>query len=144
MLSLSPVKCREQAHLLSIGSQAASMRSPRLIMSDHENRLLGLGRCWVAMLLALLLLSACGPQEKGKEEVPSRDINEVMNSHVDELMSIPGVVGVAVGELDDKTPCILVLVVEESGEINRKVPKKLEGHPVRLFVSGKIVPLRGE
>lgn len=97
-------------------------------------------------MLTLLFLSAsaCGPQKEGKKEVPNRDINEVMNSHVDELMSIPGVVGVAVGELDDKTPCILVLVVEESEEISRRIPKKLEGHPVRLFVSGEIKPMQGE
>jgi hypothetical protein len=115
------------------------------MISDHESRSPSFGWCCVAVLALLLLnSSACGPQKEGKKEVPVRDINEVMNSHVDELMSIPGVVGVAVSELDDKTPCILVLVVEESDEINRKVPKKLEGHPVRLFVSGEIRPMRGE
>jgi hypothetical protein len=116
------------------------------MVSYFKNHLLGAGRYCAAMLLALLFLSAyaCGPKEEGKKEVPSRDINEVMNSHVDELMAIPGVAGVAVSELDDKTPCILVLVVEETDEINHKVPQKLEGHPVRLFVSGKIIPLQGE
>jgi hypothetical protein len=128
-----------------VTDQQASRFHTEFMISNHENRLPSLGRCCVAVLALLLLnSSACGPQKEGRKEVPSRDINEVMNSHVVELMSIPGVVGVAVGELDDKTPCILILVVEKSDEINRKVPKKLEGHPVRIFVSGEIRPMRGE
>ena len=73
--------------------------------------------------------------------MPQRDINAVKEAHVNELMAIPNVVGVAVGALDDGTPCILVLVVEETDEIDRRVPKKLEGHPIRVFVSGEIKPM---
>ena len=50
--------------------------------------------------------------------MPKRDINAVLDSHSAELMAIPGVVGVAVGETEDKTPCILVLIEKESGEID--------------------------
>ncbi len=72
-----------------------------------------------------------------------RDIKTVMEVHADELMAIPGVTGVAIGEMEDKTPCILVLVVDSSGEIVRDVPDILEGYPVRLLESGEIKPMRG-
>lgn len=76
--------------------------------------------------------------------MPNRDINAVMDDHVKELMAIPGVVGVAVGALDDGTPYIMVLVVEETSEIIQKVPTVLEGHPVRIVVSGEIRPMKGD
>lgn len=76
--------------------------------------------------------------------MPSRDINAVMTDHTTELMAIPGVTGTAIGELDDHTPCILVLVEKETDEIKKAVPKKLEGHPVQLLVTGKIVPMGTE
>ncbi|HUU46620.1 MAG TPA: hypothetical protein VM118_12890 [Acidobacteriota bacterium] len=76
--------------------------------------------------------------------MPQRDIKTVMEAHVDELMAVPGVVGVAIGALDDGTPCILVLVIEETDEIDRKVPKTLEGHPVSVFVTGEIKPMEDE
>ncbi len=74
--------------------------------------------------------------------MPIRDINAVMDSHTSELMAIPGVVGVAIGETEDKTPCILVLVAEETSDIKGKIPKVLEGHPVRLLVTGEIKPMK--
>ncbi len=42
-----------------------------------------------------------------------RDINTVLRDHDQELMAIPGVVGVYVGLLDDgKTSCLKVMVAE--------------------------------
>ena len=76
--------------------------------------------------------------------MPKRDINAVMESHVNELMAIRGVTGVAIGALDDGTPCILVLVLKESEELTRQIPRKLEGHPVRIFESGEIKPMDGK
>jgi hypothetical protein len=67
-----------------------------------------------------------------------------MEAHVDELMAIPGVTGVATGELDDRTPCILVLTAESPDEIDLGVPDILEGYPVRLLESGEIRPMRGD
>ena len=75
--------------------------------------------------------------------MPTRDITAVMNDHVNELMSIPGVVGVAVGELDDQRPCIQVLVVEKTAEIEKRLPQTIEGHPVSIVVSGVIRPMDG-
>jgi hypothetical protein len=99
----------------------------------------------VLILAGLVMLPvACGNQKESRQEVPTRDINAVMTDHTSQLMAIPGVQGVAIGELEDHTPCILVLVVEETDEIDRKVPKVLEGHPVRLMVSGVIRPMKGQ
>ena len=101
-------------------------------------------RVWLVGLVALALvsISACCAQKESRGEMPERDINAVMADHTTELMAIPGVAGVAIGELDDHTPCILVLVEEQTDRIERAVPRTLEGHPVRLLVSGKIVPMK--
>jgi hypothetical protein len=76
--------------------------------------------------------------------MPQREINDVMDAHVQELMEIPGVTGVAVGETDEGVPCILILILEDSDEIKSKLPKELEGHPVRTMVTGEIVPMQGD
>jgi hypothetical protein len=94
------------------------------------------------LLLALGLISSCESETVNKDNVPNRDINAVMQSHTAELMAIPGVVGVAVGETDDRTPCIMVLILEEKDEILSELPKELEGHPVCPFVSGEIKPMQ--
>lgn len=91
-------------------------------------------------LLAALLTFGCrggGDADKGGN-VPKRDIQEVMKEHVDELMAIPGVVAVAIGELDDGTPCIKVLLAEDSAEARRRIPASLDGHSVVVEVSGEI------
>ena len=66
------------------------------------------------------------------------DIKRVMDDHVDELMSIPGVVGVAIGELEDGRPCIQILVVRAGDKLNKQIPNKLDGFPVEIQVTGTI------
>jgi hypothetical protein len=68
-----------------------------------------------------------------------RDIKTVMESHARELMEAPGVVGVATGETDDGSPCILVLVL--SSDVCREIPDMLEGYPVCILESGRIRPM---
>lgn len=94
------------------------------------------------ILVIVLMMNACNSGEGDKETVPNREINAVMDDHVKELMAISGVVGVAVGALDNGTPYIMVLVVEETSTINKEVPSVLEGHPVRVVVSGEIRPMK--
>lgn len=72
-----------------------------------------------------------------------RDINAVLSDHDDALMAIEGVVGVAVGLLEDgKTLCIKVLVVRETPELARRIPSSLEGYPVVVEETGVIRPLQ--
>ena len=73
-----------------------------------------------------------------------RDINAVLKDHDKELLAIPGVVGVYVGLLpDDKTPCLKVMVVKETEDLKRRIPKSIEGYPVLIEESGVIRPLKG-
>lgn len=89
----------------------------------------------------------CHSERTGVESealVSERNISRVMNDHVARLMGIEGVTGVGLGETEEKTPCILILVIKESEEIKSKIPAKLEGHPVRLLVSGEIKPMKSD
>ena len=83
------------------------------------------------------------PEIPQQETMDQRDINDVLRDHDDELMAIPGVVGVYVGLLDDdETTCLKVMAAEKTPELERKVPKSLEGYPVVLVESGVIRPLQ--
>ena len=76
-----------------------------------------------------------------KHEAPHRDINAVMADHVQQLMAMDGVTGVAIGATEDGTPCIMILLIELTETRRRALPDQLEGHPVCLFESGEIRPL---
>ena len=119
-------------------------------MNRHWRRL---GFCSVACRLALLivLIPYAGCQLNPKTEPPRqermsrRDINAVLSDHDDALMAIQGVVGVAVGLLDDdKTVCLKVLVVRKTSELVRRIPASLEGYPVVVEQTGVIRPLPGK
>jgi len=115
-------------------------------LTSHKGELrTTLRLAWIGLLtLALALSAGCYSQSKDRETMPNREINAVMDAHVQELMEIPGVTGVAVGETDEGIPCILILILEDSDEIKNELPKELEGHPVRTMVTGEIVPMQGD
>ncbi|MBA4312627.1 MAG: hypothetical protein C0417_08350 [Chlorobiaceae bacterium] len=69
------------------------------------------------------------------------DINLVHEKYVDSLMKIPGVVGVYVGETEQKQQCITVMVKEETEVIKKEIPKELDGYPVIIEVTGEIKPM---
>ena len=66
----------------------------------------------------------------------AKAIEEVLTEHTKELMSIPGVEGVAQGICNGK-PCIKVYVVKESPELKRKIPETLEGYKVMIEETGE-------
>ncbi len=71
-----------------------------------------------------------------------RDINKVVEDHSAEYMSVPGVTGVAVSELDDHTPCIWIMVEKQTPELEQNIPRTIEGHPVVIHVTGTIRPVQ--
>ncbi len=53
-------------------------------------------------------------------------------------MSIPGVIDVGEGALDDGTPCLLILVIELTDQVRKSVPENIDGYPVKIEVTGEI------
>lgn len=89
----------------------------------------------------LLLLGLPGCRAlPGKEPMPapSRPLAEVLAAHTPELMAIPGVVGTAESVTKDGRPCILVLLAKSTPELRAKLPRRLEGWPVRVEVTGEL------
>lgn len=63
---------------------------------------------------------------------------QVIAAHRDEIMAIPGVVGMYEGLTPDGRPVLRVMVVERRPEIERRVPRTLDGYPVEIEVTGEI------
>lgn len=109
-----------------------------------RRRMLQGRRAGVAVLLAAgLCAGACrqgSPRQEGSA-MPRRDIQVVQEENIPVLMARPGVVGVAIGAADDGTPCIVVYVVTAADSAAAGWPSEIEGHPLRVEVSGEIRPL---
>ena len=95
----------------------------------------------LAVITALGITAACAMQaidnEKAGSRMVEKTIEAVLKEHNDRLMSLPGVVGTAIGECQGK-PCIKVMVVKRSPELVKKVPPRLEGFPVAIEETGEI------
>lgn len=72
--------------------------------------------------------------------MPDKSIETVLAEHTDRLMALPGVNGTGQG-LHKGQPCVLVLVVSSSPELERQVPSTLDGYPVRIEALGEVRPL---
>jgi len=104
-------------------------------------------RSWTGRLAsaALCVLVACAlaacrsrPPVEGGPPVPERPIVEVLAAHTPALMALPGVVGTYQGARPDGSSVIVVMVAERSRELQRRIPKTLEGWPVEIEVTGEI------
>ncbi len=100
------------------------------------------------ILVVLLCCFAACRQHPNSHPAPQqtmsrRDINDVLRSHDEEIMAIPGVVGIYVGVLDDgKTPCLKVMVVKKTPELEKRIPRELEGYRVVIEETGEIKPMK--
>jgi predicted ester cyclase len=65
------------------------------------------------------------------------DIVAVQRAHEGELLAIPGVVGVAIGDCEG-TSCILVLVTMRTPEVEQMVPAELDGVRVEIEEVGPV------
>jgi hypothetical protein len=65
-----------------------------------------------------------------------RSIEKVLLECTNEWMTIPGVVGTAVGELDGQS-CIKVLVAERTEELAVRLPTEVGGHRVVIEETGE-------
>ena len=74
--------------------------------------------------------------------MPNETIRKVLERHVQRVVSLPGVVGVAEGEIDGR-PCVTVYVAEKTAAVVGQVPSDLEGWPVVVRESGEFRALTG-
>lgn len=73
------------------------------------------------------------------------EINKTLEAHAPEIMARPGVVGIAVGLMKDgTTPCLRVMVVKLTPELEAELPDTLDGHPVVIDETGVIRPLEDQ
>jgi hypothetical protein len=88
------------------------------------------------IFVAVTIVTACD----NRHSPSSRDIVAVKERNETELLSLSGVVGVGIGECKKK-PCIRVFVEKRTPELERRIPKQIEGIDVDVEVTGPIKPL---
>jgi len=98
----------------------------------------------ILILLPPLLNVQCTSSKNNESETKMNkpSIKEVIQKRSKEIMSIPGIEGLYQGETNDSKPCIKVMVATESDSVNNKIPKMLDGYPVIIEVTGKIIPMK--
>ena len=97
-----------------------------------------------AAVATLLALAGAGCRDTSRttstDDPPVNEakvpLSEVLRRRSPELMALPGVVGVAEAQLPDGSPCLRVYVERMTPELERALPKTLDGWPVDIEVSG--------
>lgn len=117
-------------------------------MSTERTRIMSFGLWLLSVLVVSSALAACTPTPPGQGQptpspavtsTPATDIVTVLDQHREELMELPGVVGVGIGQ-DETTgyPIILILLIEESTpELEKALPEELGGFVVKPLVVGE-------
>ena len=70
--------------------------------------------------------------------MPARAIEQVLREHAGILMSLPGVVATAEGLIHGK-PCVKVYVAVKTPELERELPKSIDGFLVVVQEVGEIM-----
>lgn len=115
-------------------------------------------RWWARLLLAgwLALGASCGGAPRGEAPESAGDTNaaeeivddepegrpsirEVMAAHRDAWMARPDVTGMGIGRCDGE-PCIVVYLIRRTEDVEEAIPPRVSGYPVRLEVTGRVVP----
>ena len=88
----------------------------------------------MAVLCALFLFACCDLERV--ELMAPKSIAQVFDEHVDQLMSIPGVSGVGIGDCRG-TPCIKVFVAKATPSVTRQIPPSFDGYEVAIEETGE-------
>jgi hypothetical protein len=79
------------------------------------------------------------PTPSKESEMPTVDIVKVMETYQDELMEIPGVVGVGIGQSETTGEQLISVFVDQmTPELQDLLPTELEGFEVKPQVTGPI------
>ncbi len=72
--------------------------------------------------------------------MPGKTIEVVLRESTERLMSLPGVVGIGIGECSGQ-PCIKVFVVKKTPDLLKQIPSTIEGYTVAVQESGEFQAL---
>jgi hypothetical protein len=95
--------------------------------------------CFAIIILSVVIVLSSvknARSNQGDKTMQNKTIEEVLREYTNELMSIPSVVGTAQGLCNGK-PCIKVFVIKTTSDLERKIPKVLEGYPVIVEETGE-------
>lgn len=74
--------------------------------------------------------------DQSKQE--SNDIESVRSKYEAEIMAIPGVTGIGIGEGDRPSSRVIKVYLDrQNSAVEKRIPKELEGHPVKTEVTGE-------
>jgi hypothetical protein len=96
------------------------------------------------LVIGLVGTAACGERrESGGARTPQEEtavttfsIEEAQRQLTDSVMSIPGVVGIGIGECEG-TPCIKVFIARKTAELVDRIPTIYKGYTVRVEETGE-------
>jgi len=66
------------------------------------------------------------------------DLGAVQRKYENQLISLPEVVGVGIGECAKQQACLKVFVVKETPELRQQIPSHLEGFKVEIETIGPL------
>ncbi|MCL5282440.1 MAG: hypothetical protein M1376_21345 [Planctomycetes bacterium] len=94
---------------------------------------------WI--VLAILSGASCRRAETFSSQkgtvMAAKTIEQVQQEHTEAWMAIPGVIGTAIGQCEDR-PCILILTAANTEQVRREIPPKVDGYPVVVQYTGEI------
>ena len=77
-----------------------------------------------------------------QSEKESNDIESVRSKYEAEIMAIPGVTGIGIGEGDRPSSRVIKVYVErKNSDLEKRIPKQLEGYPVKTEATGEFKAL---
>ncbi len=139
-LILTQDDCPQAVALLFAGSADGTVT----IANPISNVLSALGVSMVGTCTAALASDAANAEVAAGEVGVSKEAvtaaTAVRDRHEDQLMSIPGAVGTAIGVSDQPgQPSIVVYLKQMTPEAEAAAPKEVEGEPVKLIENGGFV-----
>ena len=96
-----------------------------------------LGTCVAVLLGAAPCSQSNQPSSQPESTVSQKPIEQVLREQTPSLMKIPGVVGVGQALCADE-PCIRIYLAQRTPDIERRIPRRIEGYPTSLEVTGLI------
>ncbi|MEW5702190.1 MAG: hypothetical protein AB1792_08180 [Candidatus Zixiibacteriota bacterium] len=106
---------------------------------------MGSVRIYLLMLTVgciLAMMGRCVPEESERAQtaMPKPTIEEVLAQHADVWLTLPGVVGTAMGAQDDQS-CIMIYMAQRNDSTQQKIVSEASGYPVVFEVSGEFKAL---